>query len=146
MGRKAGFPVWFGLRRGVALLNADGSEATGFNSGIGTGTVHSVDLQPDGCLVIGGTFSSYDGHPVAKVARLHPDGTLDTSFNSSTATPDGDVLEVRALPEGGVVILGEFGKCGTATRDGIAKLTSAGALNGGFNHTELEIEYLSDTR
>ena len=38
-------------------------------------------VQPDGKVVIGGDFTQVDGYARNHVARLNPDGSLDTSFN-----------------------------------------------------------------
>src|ERR1700688_334309 len=48
--------------------------------------VHAVIVQPDGKILIGGEFTtlSPNGGPTVTrnhIARLNPDGTLDTSFD-----------------------------------------------------------------
>jgi Domain of unknown function (DUF5122) beta-propeller len=44
------------------------------------GTVNVV-VQPDGKILIGGTFNTVLGVARNRIARLNPDGTLDTAFN-----------------------------------------------------------------
>ncbi|MGA9341013.1 MAG: delta-60 repeat domain-containing protein [Rhodanobacteraceae bacterium] len=77
----------------IARLNPDGSLDTGF--GAGTGKVRipfmyssgaaAVAIQADGRIVVAGTDvdGSTDYFTDAAVARLLPDGTLDTTFNLS---------------------------------------------------------------
>jgi hypothetical protein len=45
------------------------------------GTVNVVVTQPDGKILLGGSFTSVLGVARNRIARLNPDGTLDTAFN-----------------------------------------------------------------
>ena len=72
-----------------------GTRDTTFNAG-GTGAdlhVEAVAMQPDGKIVIGGAFTSYNGAATAsdKVMRLNANGTRDTTFNPGGSGP-GDGL------------------------------------------------------
>jgi uncharacterized delta-60 repeat protein len=78
--------------RGIIRLNTDGSIDGSFNVGTGflvstTGTTDQefeIDIQPDGKIIVGGYFISYNGTTTATgLARLNTDGTLDTAFNSN---------------------------------------------------------------
>src|SRR5947209_5883682 len=42
--------------------------------------VYFVTLQTNGQILIGGVFLSIGGTAITNVARLNPDGTLDTTF------------------------------------------------------------------
>ena len=69
----------------IAGLNTDGSLDTGFNLGTGAnGNVRTTALQPDGKILIGGDFTSYNGTARNYIARLNADGSLDTDFNPGT--------------------------------------------------------------
>lgn len=46
------------------------------------GRVEKLILYPDKRILLGGTFSHFDGISTPLVARLFPDGSLDTSFHS----------------------------------------------------------------
>ena len=84
-------------RSNIARLNNDGSLDTTFNPGAGAnGTVWSVLAQPNGSVLIGGDFTSYNGTPRNHVARLNADGSLDTTFDPSN-TISGSVYSL-ALP------------------------------------------------
>ncbi|MCC3155829.1 T9SS type A sorting domain-containing protein [Hymenobacter sp. 15J16-1T3B] len=104
----------------VALLNADGSHDASFAPTLlGPGYVTSVVQQPDAKLLIGGAFDEINGARVGHLARLHPNGALDTAFcrlsrmryevNQVALTTGGKVLAaswygkglVRFLPGGG---------------------------------------------
>ncbi len=78
---------------GLARYNADGSLDTGFSGdgkavvvGISGGLGMGLVLQPDGKLVIAG-YAPEDFTTKLALARLDPDGSLDTSFS-------GDGIEV----------------------------------------------------
>src|SRR6218665_3890876 len=94
----AGSPTY----TGIARLNDDGSLDTTFNAGAGSrGTastgavVHAITIQPDGKILFGGSFSTYNGVTCkANLNRLETNGTLDATFNSSAGAING---EVRAI-------------------------------------------------
>lgn len=46
------------------------------------GILWTLKEQPDGKFLIGSWCSWYDGHPVGPVFRIHPDGSLDTTFTA----------------------------------------------------------------
>ena len=72
-------------------LNSDGSLDTSFDPGSGTqanlianNTINSITIQEDGKILIGGKFSSYNGTPRNRIARVNSDGSLDASFDPGT--------------------------------------------------------------
>ena len=71
-------------RRAIARLNPDGSLDPAFDPGAGIGPgdveIHSIAAQADGRVLIGGNFLQVSGVPRNGLARLNPDGRLDTSF------------------------------------------------------------------
>ncbi|MFP6872264.1 MAG: hypothetical protein VCA55_02045 [Verrucomicrobiales bacterium] len=72
-------------RQRVAVLNADGTFDSAFNSGNGAdGAVRRVIPLADSNAVILGSFKTYAGHPCKGVARVMPDGSIDTTFVNSS--------------------------------------------------------------
>jgi uncharacterized repeat protein (TIGR01451 family)/uncharacterized delta-60 repeat protein len=68
-------------RSSIALIATDGSLDTTFNPGTGAdGPIYSVVVQPDGNVLIGGQFTSFNTTRRIGLARLLPQGWLDTSF------------------------------------------------------------------
>ncbi len=66
---------------GVALIATNGSLDTTFVPGSGAdGIVHSVSLQPNGDVLVGGQFRNFNTSRRLGVARLLPNGWVDTSF------------------------------------------------------------------
>ena len=92
----------------VARLNQDGSRDATFSSPFANSgqTVYDLVLQEDGKILLGGTewYTAGSAGAFYRVARLYPDGAIDTAFtaslaggtaarvNSVTLTPEGDLL------------------------------------------------------
>ncbi|MFH2113729.1 MAG: InlB B-repeat-containing protein, partial [Spirochaetota bacterium] len=57
----------------LARLDSDGTLDTSFDVGLGPDqAVSAIAIEPDGMIIIGGGFTSYDGTARTYVARLHP--------------------------------------------------------------------------
>jgi uncharacterized delta-60 repeat protein len=100
------------------------------------GTVHSLAVQSDGKVLIAGRFTATGSGGVTQndVARLNPDGTLDTSFapliHFTAANPM--VWDIDLDDTGGVLITGNFDQVNGLPRAGFARLDGGGALDAGF--------------
>lgn len=120
-------------RKGIARIQPDGSLDNSFHPGEGvSGSIYDIALQPDGRLIIGGSFLHYDGMRRTNIARLQPDGSLDASFVPPIAI--GGLIDVYAIAlqaDGKVVVAGtadDFSNSGK----GIARLDSNGSLDPSF--------------
>jgi uncharacterized delta-60 repeat protein len=124
----------------LALVNADGSLNTTFNSGGAgaNGLVYRVLLQPDGKILICGAFTTYNGVARSGLARLNADGSLDTSFSIGTGfiniNPTSMLLRGLALQSDGKVLVGGVftGFNGTTTSH-FTRLNADGSLDASFN-------------
>ena len=91
------------------------------------GTVRVVVVQPDGKILIGGDFTKLSpngGSAVTRtnIARLNPDGTLDTAFN---ANANGEVFSIAVQADGKILVGGTFSganSMGGRNRNYIARL------------------------
>ena len=119
---------------GIALLQSNGSLDTSFNPGLGfNGTVNTLALQPNGQILVGGNFTSYNGTPRNYLARINPDGSLDTTFNPGTAL-NAQVLALTLQASGQVVVGGDFTSAGgVAGQDYLARLNADGSFDPGFD-------------
>ena len=118
----------------IARLNSDGSLDTSFNTGQGAnGPVRSIALDRQGNILIGGDFNSFNNVMVSNVARLFPNGALDTAFNPGPMDPYGTVYAVAPDMFNRVVIGGSFSTVNGTNWVGLARLTSTGALDTTFN-------------
>jgi len=117
----------------IARLNSDGTLDTSFNTGTGFGgSVSAIVLQPDGKILVGGNFTSYNGTTQNRITRLNSDGTLDTSFNIGTGFNSG-VVSIALQPDGKILMGGWFTSYNGTTQNYIARLDSDGTLNTSFN-------------
>lgn len=129
------FTTYDGTPRGnIARINSDGSLDTTFDPGTGLssgGAVQAIAIQPDGKIIIGGLFVSYNGTPRGKIARLNANGSLDTGYVPDTF--DSTVFDIVIDENGKAVVGGAFDKFGTAAVGGVARLNTNGSLDTSFN-------------
>ncbi len=111
-------------RSNLVRYNADGSYDQTFNFNP-PGTVLDIVLQSDGKIVIGGAFGS--------VARLNPDGSIDSSFTNLTVAGFGGVTALALQPDGKIVAVGSFTSVGGFTQGRITRLNQNGTLDTTFN-------------
>lgn len=120
---------------GVLRANSDGTLDTTFNTG-GAGTdgwVASAALQPDGDVLIGGSFTSYNGVPTGPFIRLLSNGVVDGGFippSLSAATSYVESIEVQA--DGGIVAAGAMDFGGGVMKP-VIRVNTFGSLDTGFN-------------
>ena len=95
-------------RNGIVRLLANGQVDTTFapgngaqdpNSPNGTGAVRALAVQQDGKILIFGDFTFFNDVPRNHIARLNPDGSLDTSFNVVVGA-NGTVWSLTLVPDG----------------------------------------------
>jgi uncharacterized delta-60 repeat protein len=91
------------------------------------GAIQAIVVQPDGKILIGGAFTTLTNNGVAvtrnRIARLNPDGTLDTAFNPNVAGGSFPVVYAIALQADGKILAGgDFTTVGGQTRNRIARL------------------------
>jgi uncharacterized delta-60 repeat protein len=100
-----------------------------FNPGSGTdGNVFSVTEQGDGKVILGGSFSMFNGIPRRDIARLDSFGNLDPNF-LPLAGPDGPVTAVGVQSDGKVLIGGSFNNFNSVPRFCLARLRIDGSLD-----------------
>ena len=97
----------------IIRFNVDGTRDNSFNNfckGFNN-TVQSITQQPDGKLVIGGTFTTYNGADVISLARVNLDGTLDAAFNLNIGAKmsyASAISAIEVLSSGKIVVGGNF--------------------------------------
>lgn len=131
LAQTAGFEVFD--RGGVIRLDASGALVQAFDPGAGftPAPVRALAWQPDGKILAAGSFTNFLGAPVGRVARLSPDGSLDTTFNAGAGANDR-VVAMALQPDGRVVVGGYFTQVGGANSRLVARMLPGGALDPGF--------------
>jgi uncharacterized delta-60 repeat protein len=115
-------------------LNIDGTIDRAFAIGTGSsaGSIDALALLPDGKILIGGQLSSFNGVTTLTIGRLNSDGSLDTSFNTSSGANNG-IFEIRPLNDGKILVGGTFTTMKGSTYNRFARLNSDGTLDTTFN-------------
>ena len=102
------------------------------------GQVRVVFVQPDGKILLGGEFTTLSPNGGAAVmrnhiARLNPDGTLDTVFNPNATAP---VYAIAMQADGKILVGGSFSGpngIGGQPRNLIARLDATTGLADSFD-------------
>ncbi|HUR97851.1 MAG TPA: FG-GAP-like repeat-containing protein [Pyrinomonadaceae bacterium] len=102
-----------------------------FNPQFDVRRINTFEITTGGKILVGGEFTIVNGAGSAKIVRLNPDGTTDTSFSSPLRFVglqiDDEVRSIKTLPDGKILIGGKFPSLGTDVR--IARLNSNGTLD-----------------
>jgi uncharacterized delta-60 repeat protein len=114
-------------------LNADGSLDNTFDPGSGTDqSILTLAMQPDGKILIGGNFASYNNITRSRIARLNANGSLDATFDPGFGA-NQKILTLSIQPDGKIIIGGEFTSYNGTARNRIARLNSDGSLDASFD-------------
>lgn len=128
------FSTYDGVSRTrIARLNSDGTLDATFLPGSGANnTINKLSIQPDGKIVIVGTFTNYGGAARNKVARINADGTIDTGFNPGTGTT-GEIINLFIQNDGRIVLGGQFSNFNNTFKLNIVRVLTNGAIDSEFN-------------
>jgi uncharacterized delta-60 repeat protein len=126
------------LINGVARLNSDGTFDNTFNTGnigVNSGaTINTISLQNDGNIIIGGSFTGYNGTSINRIARLSSGGTLDTTFSAGTGA-NGEVFTTAIQSDGKILVGGGFTSYSGITTNRMMRLNSNGSRDTSFQYS-----------
>lgn len=116
---------------------ADVVPDTTFNTNLGdkisNGGVYFVEIQDDGKILVGGTFTSFNGSAAGRLIRLNADGTPDTTFNTALGTGFANSIQwVEQLSDGRIVVAGNFNAFNGNTRGRVVVLNDDGTEDATF--------------
>ena len=111
----------------------------GFNPGA-NGDIFTIAVQPDGKILVGGSFSMLGGGgtgttPRSFLGRLNPDGSIDSAFDPGA----NNVVRALAVQADGKILVGGIfttlggGGTGTAARHHIGRLNADGSIDATFD-------------
>jgi uncharacterized delta-60 repeat protein len=127
---------------GLLRVDSTGQLDLAFHEAIGSGigttsTSHAVlalHRQPDGRLLVGGGFPSFDGQSrYGYLVRLWPDGRVDPSFGTGGRGPDRQVNDIVAQADGRLILLGNYSTYAGAEADGIVRVSADGVRDATFD-------------
>ena len=94
--------------------------------------VRTTSIQSDGKIIIGGSFTTYNGNARNGIVRLNTDGTLDTTFNPGSGV-NGTVYTSAIQSDGKIIIGGDFTTFNSIPIKCVARLNTNGTLDTTFN-------------
>ncbi len=119
-------PFTFVLRAQVPFIDY------GFLADDPSVVVNNVLVQPDGRILVGGYFTNYAGSGISHLVRLNSDGSIDPTFNPGGSGPGNGVEDMVLMPDGRILICGNFLTYNGASSHFIARLHSDGTLDNTF--------------
>lgn len=126
----------------VARLNQDGSLDATFHSPDVDYTTSILSLGKNGSFWIGGQFRRVNGQSRFGIAHILSDGELDPTFVPAVAIEDGAQFPLlnwlAPLPNGSLLVCGEFDKVAGQPRQNVARLAPDGQLDPTFNAGAME--------
>src|ERR1043166_4376521 len=134
-------------RRSLARLNADGSLDATFDPGdLCHGTVLTLLSEANGKILVGsdGLFTpTGDTSPNqlsnrVAIARLYPNGQLDSVFNAAISGRPG-VQQIIPQPDGKLLLKGGFVGIGGTDRPHVARVDTYGKVDLAFNAGNLPL-------
>ncbi len=129
----------------VARLNSNGTLDAAFNPGTGgTGIlgagidgnanpfVFATAIQPDGKIIIGGNFATYNGANRRGIARLETNGIVDTSFAVGSGV-NSWVRSLLILTNSQIMVSGWFTSYNNQSFNRMVRLNDNGSADTNFN-------------
>lgn len=113
-------------------LASDGTKDASFNIGSGFDDyVRIIVVQPDGKLLVGGQFSSFNSAVAHSLIRLNANGSVDPTFAIGTGFNDY-VQTIVLQPDGKIVVGGNFTLFNGQVQKYCVRLNSNGTKDTGF--------------
>jgi uncharacterized delta-60 repeat protein len=116
----------------LARLATDGSVDPSFSPAATGGSdpaVYAIAVEEDGNILVAGGFTTLAGQPRTRLARLHPDGTLDGTFYPEV---DATVLALGLQADGKILVGGDFTSLGGQPRSRLGRLNRDGSVDTSF--------------
>jgi uncharacterized delta-60 repeat protein len=129
----------WGADGGAAKPSANQPARSVYNTGEGvSGTVYAAVGLPDGSVILGGEFSTVDSQPRMNLAKILPDGTLDTTmFGKITDGVNGTVYALALDSQGSVIVGGYFSEVQEKPRQNLVRYNPDGSLDLAFGGAQL---------
>src|SRR5207244_12242412 len=126
-------------RTNLARLLSDGTLESGFNPAPRTSSafprfslaeVKCLAVQPDGKILLGGSFATLAGQAHSNLGRLNADGTSDSAFS---ATANSNVFSLVLQNDSKILVGGSFTRLAGQPGTNLARLNPDGSLDGSFH-------------
>jgi uncharacterized delta-60 repeat protein len=133
----------------IARLNTDGTLDQTFNTNVGSGFIDAdlreLKIQPDGKILVGGSFSEFNAIQRDGICRINPDGSLDNTFNPGTGLQGATAATINLQEDGKIILGGGFSVFNQTARNNICRLVSCIATTNQTIYPNVCAPYLSPT-
>jgi uncharacterized delta-60 repeat protein len=117
---------------GAAAIQSDGKIVI---AGVASPGIYDLIIDASGKILIGGDFTTYDGTSRVRLARLNPDGSLDSTFQPGGG-PNDRLISMALQANGKIVIGGSFTSYAGTDVDYVARLETDGDLDTTFDPSD----------
>ncbi|MBL9167630.1 MAG: hypothetical protein JNN07_07805 [Verrucomicrobiales bacterium] len=118
-------------RMRLARFGSNGSlDVSYVPAGPVNGAISALVIQPDQKVLLAGSFTSVNGIPRNRIARLNADGTLDSTFDPNA---NNSVTALALQPDGKIVAGGLFSSLAGKARSRIGRLNPDGSIDVQFD-------------
>lgn len=118
----------------LTRLNLDGSIDETWDTGTGfNGKIYTTCIQLDGKIIVGGSFTSFNGISCGRLIRLNIDGSYDATFDTTIAVNTGIIYNICLYNDGRIIITGSFTKYNNIVVNRVACVLPDGSLDSSFN-------------
>lgn len=117
----------------ICRLGLDGSLDTTFNVNLGPdGAIYDIGLVENEKIVVVGNFINFNGVKCDRIAKLNPDGSLDTVFSTNNSA-NSRVYNCTIDKNNRIIISGNFGIVNQKSKRRLARLNMDGSLDDSFD-------------
>lgn len=122
---------------GIVRINTNGQIDPTFDPGtaLNTDAFSTIGLalavQADGKVLMGGSYSSFNGTNINNLIRLQTNGTIDATFSIGTGFL-GNVTALLVLPNGKIMVGGSMYNFNGAPCTGVVRLNANGSIDNTF--------------
>ena len=126
----------------IARLNEDGSLDTDFNPGVGANNgISKVIIQPDGKLLLAGSFTTYNDAPVHGIIRLNVNGEVDDAFAPAITDSLSLIYQIGLQADGKIIVAGKVRNYtgGMANTIEVIRLNKGGCRDHSFKSCQVNV-------
>jgi uncharacterized delta-60 repeat protein len=117
----------------IVCITPDGEIDPTFDTkGGASGLVTKVFALPDGKIMVSGLFDIIAKNSYKRLARLNPNGSIDSTFRPSPA-PNGEIYDFLTLEDGRIFVAGAFTRISSAKSSYLALLNNRGTTDSSFD-------------
>lgn len=132
------FVTWNGTTvNRIVRLNANGTLDTAFTANTGSGAdsdINHIAIQSDGKILVGGSFTTWNGTTANNFIRLNSNGTVDTGFMANVGSGSvGGIISIGIQQDGKIILVGYLTSWNGLTVNGIVRLESNGTIDSAFS-------------